>query len=373
MNFSGIILEWYKKNRRELPWRRTNDPYGIWISEVILQQTRISQGLGYYVKFMEAFPDVETLAAAREDEVLKLWQGLGYYSRARNLHQAAKDIVGKMGGTFPGSYEELLKLKGVGNYTASAIASICFGEPYAVVDGNVSRVIARLYGVEEAINSSTGSRIITTLADELMKEDASDPGTHNQAMMEFGALQCVPVSPICGECPLETHCMARLSNRVEMLPVKNSGRRPAERWMYFYICVCDGETILTRRDGNDIWKSLYQFPLVETGKMLVEEELTGVRLDEVLGNETPGTPGRNNIRVEHISEPIRHQLTHRTIHARFIHVRMKKLPHPLPAKWLRIPLEDLDDYPVPRLIHRYMESAKFLYLVIHNNEHNPCL
>ncbi|MFH0755669.1 MAG: A/G-specific adenine glycosylase [Bacteroidota bacterium] len=373
MNFSGIILEWYKKNRRELPWRLTSDPYCIWISEVILQQTRIFQGLGYYIKFMEAFPDVETLAAAGEDEVLKLWQGLGYYSRARNLHQSAKDIVGKMGGTFPGSYKELLKLKGVGTYTASAIASICFGEPYAVVDGNVSRVIARLCGVEEAINSSTGSRIITSLADRLMKEACTDPGTHNQAMMEFGALQCVPVSPVCGECPLETRCVARLSGRVENLPVKNSGKRPAERWMYFYICVCDGVTILTRRDGNDIWKSLYQFPLVETGNLLDEMQLTGIRLDEVLGIETQDTPAGTDIRVEQISESIRHQLTHRTIHARFIHVRMKKLPHPLPAKWIVIPLEELENYPVPRLIHRYMESSKFSYLVNRNNEHNLCL
>jgi len=212
MNFGGIIYEWYKKNRRDLPWRRTSDPYLVWISEVILQQTRVSQGLKYYNNLVKVFPDVTSLAEAEEDRVLKLWQGLGYYSRARNMHRAAKDLVEKHRGKMPKTYDGLLEMKGVGTYTASAIASICFGEEIAVVDGNVARVIARLYGVEEAVNGTAGKRIIDSLAAELMAQSMgkssgnkagqySDPGTHNQAMMEFGALHCVPVSPSCGKCP----------------------------------------------------------------------------------------------------------------------------------------------------------------------------
>ena len=355
MKFGGIIRGWYKKNKRDLPWRRIHDPYRVWISEVILQQTRISQGLEYYNRFVGAFPDVESLARAEADDVLKLWQGLGYYSRARNLHQAAKAVVEEWAGVFPGTYKELLKLKGVGNYTASAIASICFGERSAVVDGNVARVIARLYGVEEAINSGAGNRIVSALADELIKEGAPDPGTHNQAMMEFGALQCVPVSPRCGACPLENHCQARLSGRVDLLPKKRPGKKPVDRYLYYYIILYKGEAILTRREENDIWKSLYQFPLLEAGSPVGEEELAGKMLFQLINHGA-------SVRVEKISETIRHQLTHRNIHARFIHVRPDSLPHPLPANWMRVPLHELEKYPVPRLIHRYMESAKFSYL-----------
>ena len=362
MKFAGIIRGWYKKNKRELPWRLSRDPYRIWISEVILQQTRISQGLDYYNSFVRAFPDVEHLAQATEDEVLILWQGLGYYSRARNLHQAAKDVVGKMDGVIPDTYEELLKLKGVGTYTASAIASICFGERSAVVDGNVARVIARLYGVEEAINSGAGGRIVSALAAEEMKEAGDDPGMHNQAMMEFGALQCVPVSPRCEACPMEKHCQARLSGRVDKLPVKRPARKALERWMYFYIISCEGETILTRREENDIWKSLYQFPLHKTGSQQDEEKLAGEMLEEVIGRHQDGASVPDFIRVVKISEPIRHQLTHRTIYARFIHVKLDKLPHPLPLNWIRVPLEEVGKYPVPRLINRYMESSNFSYL-----------
>lgn len=352
MKIDGKILRWYEKNRRELPWRATRDPYHVWLSEVILQQTRVSQGLDYYYRFLAAFPDVTALAAASEDEVLKLWQGLGYYSRARNLHQAAREIVNGRGGKLPETYAGWLKVKGVGAYTASAIASICFGEPRAVVDGNVSRVIARLYGVESPVNSSEGAKEIAALADDLL--DAHDPGTHNQAMMEFGALQCVPRGPDCHPCPVNDHCNAHLSGRVELLPVKRPKKKPVDRYLYYYIMVHGQETMLTRREEADIWQSLYQFPAVDSEEPIGEEELLSCRIRKLLKGVPP-----EKIKIRKISATIRHQLTHRTIHARFIHLDPGRWPKPLPEGWIPILTKNLDDFPVPRLINRYMEVVKF--------------
>ncbi|MGW8315652.1 MAG: A/G-specific adenine glycosylase [Bacteroidales bacterium] len=352
MKIGGKIRAWYEKNQRDLPWRGTHDPYRIWLSEVILQQTRVDQGLDYYYRFLSAFPDVAALAAASEDEVLKLWQGLGYYSRARNLHHAAREIVDAWGGRLPDSYEGWLKVKGVGAYTASAIASICFGEPHAVVDGNVSRVIARLYGVESPVDSTEGAKEIAALADCLLNR--KDPGTHNQAMMEFGALQCVPRGPDCNCCTVRRDCQAFLSGRVELLPVKRPKKRPVDRFFYYYIMVRGRETILTRREENDIWRSLYQFPVVESEEPLGEEELLGCRVRKLLKDVAP-----EKITIRSISDSIRHQLTHRTIHARFIHVDTERWPRPMPDGWIPILTRNLDDFPVPRLINRYMEVVKF--------------
>lgn len=366
-----IIREWYEKNRRDLPWRSASDPYRILLSEVILQQTRISQGINYYHRFLETFPDVKALAEAEEEQVLKVWQGLGYYSRARNLHQAAGQIVRQFGGKLPGNYNHLLGLKGVGPYTAAAIASICFGEPRAVVDGNVARVLSRLYGVEDAVNSTAGARSIARLADELLDRD--DPGTHNQAIMEFGALQCIPSKPDCPACPLNASCIALHTGRVERLPVKNRGRKPVERWMYFYIIRCGREIILTRRGTDDIWGGLYQFPLVESGTELGDEEILR-RLQTLLNGNHPGPvvpsgaapvlpgPGHPERTIEKISRTIRHQLTHRSLRARFIHVTIDRWPEPLPAEWTKISSGRLDDFPVPRLINRYMEVVRNSYL-----------
>ncbi|MCD4710125.1 MAG: A/G-specific adenine glycosylase [Bacteroidales bacterium] len=362
MKFGETIRRWFEKNRRELPWRQTSDPYNIWISEVMLQQTRVGQGIGYYKRFIDAFPDVHSLALAGENEVLKIWQGLGYYSRARNLHRAARDIVELKEGQFPRTYNNLLELKGVGPYTAAAIASICFGEAKAVVDGNVSRVIARLYGVDEPINRPAGGKQIALLAQELMEEGTDehpctvhepsgtfDPGNHNQAMMEFGALQCVPVSPHCEECPLAHHCNAMLTDRVEHLPVKIPGKRPVDRWFYFYIITSNGETILEKRGDTDIWQSLYQFPMVECKAPLTEQEMM---------EEMKGIFKDRHVCFQSFSGPIRHQLTHRTIHARFIHVEVSPLNSGLPLEWIIVPIDQIDKYPVPRLIHRYLESVK---------------
>ena len=255
-----------------------------------------------------------------------------------------------MGGQLPRSYDGLIKLKGVGNYTASAIASICFGEPRAVVDGNVSRVIARLFGVEDPINSSVGIKRIASLAQALLDKD--DPGNHNQAIMEFGALQCLPLSPDCATCPLFHSCEARRTGRVGQLPVKIPKRKPVERWMYFYIFICNGETLFTKRGTDGIWKSLYQFPMVESDVPLSDEEMLGTTLDQLIQGAGYGAT------IRKVSDPIRHQLTHRTLHARFIHVETGILPDPLPAAWIKISLEQIDDFPVPRLIHRYMEVTK---------------
>lgn len=356
MKIDGIIRAWYEKNKRELPWRDTRDPYKIWISEVILQQTRVNQGLNYYLDFIKRFPDVNSLARASEDKVLKLWQGLGYYSRARNLHQAAKYVVEKMEGQLPRSYDGLIKLKGVGKYTASAIASICFDEPRAVVDGNVSRVIARLYGVEDPINGSAGIKRIASLAQELL--DKNDPGNHNQAIMEFGAQQCVPLSPDCSTCPLFHPCEARRTGRVEQLPVKIPKRKPVEQWMYFYIFICNGETLFTRRGTDGIWSSLYQFPMVESDVPLSDEEMLGGVWDKLIRGVEERSLWSDQLTIRKVSDSILHQLTHRTLHARFIHVETGILPDPLPAEWIKISLEQLDDFPVPRLIHRYLEVAK---------------
>lgn len=367
MKIGRKIHEWYKKNKRDLPMRRTKDPYRIWIAEVIFQQTRINQGLSYYLEFIEAFPDIHSLASAREEEVLKKWQGLGYYNRARNLHGAAKYVDTVLGGRIPGSYDELLGLKGVGKYTAAAIASFCYGEPVAAVDGNVSRVIARLFGVEEPVSSSRGAGLIQSLAGEML--DRKDPGTHNQAMIEFGALQCVPSSPDCPACPLSGECDAFLNHRVDRLPVKTKKAEPVDRWMYFFIFSCEGETILEKRGDRDIWKSLYHFPVVETPSPRPEEEVMGKMMSLLLShgngmdqNEKapPQTAETDQVMVSHKpSETIRHQLSHLTIHARFIRVELNFLPYSLPLGWIRVPPGQMDHYPVPRLMERYMESAKF--------------
>jgi A/G-specific adenine glycosylase len=389
MNFGGIIRGWYEKNKRDLPWRHTSDPYRIWLSEVILQQTRVAQGLGYYNRFIDTFPDVASLAAAPGDEVLKLWQGLGYYSRARNLHEAARDIVMNREGKFPSTCQELLKLKGVGEYTAAAIASLCYGEPVAAVDGNVARVIARIFGVEEPVNTQAGSRIIATLAQELLEEDFppgegstgaqtpqknspdTGPGLHNQAMIDFGALICVPSHPDCPACPLNDHCQAWLTGKVDSLPVKKPKKKPVERWMYFYIVTDGSRVILSRRGNGDIWKSLYQFPVLETDSPLSAGEIPA-RLQPVL--QDGRSPADQSVRepaalygilpgsrILHISAPVKHLLSHRTLHASFIHVRVDRLPELPPGPVappgnFAVPLGELHKYPVPRLIDRYLED-----------------
>ncbi len=272
MSFSKSLIQWYLQNKRDLPWRKTIAPYKIWLSEIMLQQTRVAQGLPYFLKFTEAFPTVQDMATAPEEQVLKLWQGLGYYSRARNLHATAKQVTFEMGGDFPGSYEGLLKLKGVGDYTAAAIASIAYGEPVPVVDGNVYRVLARYFGIETDISSSGAKKQFTEVAASLLPKD--DAANFNQAMMEFGALQCVPKNPDCSVCIFNTECAAYLTGRVDKLPVKLKKTKVTNRFFnYLIIKDAAGNTVVNKRTAKGIWRNLYEFPLIETESELDLEEV----------------------------------------------------------------------------------------------------
>ena len=257
-----ILLDWYAREGRDLPWRRTRDPYRIWLSEVILQQTRVAQGMEYYLRFTERFPDVASLAAAPEDEVLKLWQGLGYYSRARNLRAAAREVVERFGGVFPRSLDDVRSLRGVGDYTAAAICSAAYDAPCAVVDGNVYRVLSRLFDLAEPIDATAGKRAFACLAQSQL--DAAHPGRYNQAIMDFGAIQCTPASPRCEACPLSESCLALAAGTVADRPVKRGKTRVRDRW-FNYLHVASGDRVLLhRREGRDIWQGLYEFPLIET-------------------------------------------------------------------------------------------------------------
>ena len=259
-NISDILLDWYARHGRDLPWRRTRDPYRIWLSEVILQQTRVAQGMDYYLRFTERFPDVGSLAAAPEDEVLKLWQGLGYYSRACNLHAAARQVAERFGGVFPRSYDEVRSLRGVGDYTAAAVCSAAYDAPCAVLDGNVFRVLARLFDIDLPIDSTAGKRTFAELAQTQL--DMRCPGRYNQAVMDFGALQCTPAQPGCADCPLAARCLALAAGTVAERPVKQAKTKVRDRWFNYLHVTCGDRTLLRRRGEGDIWQGLYEFPTV---------------------------------------------------------------------------------------------------------------
>lgn len=335
------LLSWYADNKRELPWRDHPDAYAVWISEIILQQTRVAHGLDYFCRFMARFPRVEDLAAADEDEVLKLWQGLGYYSRARNLHAAARAIATR--GSFPGTYEEIRALRGVGDYTAAAIASIAFGLPYAVVDGNVYRVLSRHFGIDTPIDSTAGRKEFRELAQALL--DKRRPGLYNQALMDFGAMQCTPQAPRCLCCPMADSCAALQQGRVDSLPVK--ARRAAVRHRYFaYICIRSaGHIFLHRRPAGDIWQGLYEPFLVEFDHAPAEEE---VYAHEAVGAVLPaGTP------LVPVAKGLSHVLTHRHLHADFY---VAEVPAGVVVPgYMPVAEASLADYAVPRLVERFWE------------------
>lgn len=267
MIFSKILTHWYSNNKRDFPWRQTKDPFRIWLSEIILQQTQVKQGLPYYEAFVSTYSTVFELANANESDVLKLWQGLGYYSRARNLHATAKYIANECDGIFPNNYKDLLKLKGIGDYTASAISSICFNEVSAVVDGNVYRVLSRYFGIETPINSAKGIKEFKQLAQELI--DKNKPAEFNQAIMEFGAIQCKPSNPDCSVCPFNSSCVALQKNMIGLLPIKLKANKVKKRYFNFLVFVSTNrKTILEKREGKGIWQNLYQFPLIESDKSL---------------------------------------------------------------------------------------------------------
>ena len=346
-DFVDQIHTWYAGNKRDLPWRTTNDPYIVWVSEIILQQTRVVQGIDYFYRFVEKFPSVSVLAQASEDEVLKLWQGLGYYSRARNLHYTAKYIHSELNGTFPFDYESIIKLKGIGEYTAAAIASISFRLPYAVIDGNVYRVLSRYFGIADPIDTNEGKKVFRDLAAELISD--YDPGVHNQAMMEFGALHCVPTNPDCVQCPVNSFCHAYLNGTVDKLPVKRNKTKVRERYFNYYV-VSLGETVfLKKRTSNDIWRNLYEFPMIETktdepkGKMLEQEFVSNIGMFE-------------EMEINEITEWNTHLLSHQRIFFRFFvfHVSGEKK---ISSYLIKVNKKDIFNFAVPKLLENFINNS----------------
>lgn len=346
---SRIWTDWYQTHKRELPWRETTNPYLIWISEIILQQTRVIQGMSYFLRFTERFPGIQTLAAATEDEVLKYWQGLGYYSRARNLHAAARDIMNRFNGTFPSAYEDIRSLKGIGDYTAAAIISSAWNRPYPVVDGNVYRVLSRLFALEVPIDTNKGKKVFAELAMELL--DPTNARLHNQAIMEFGALQCVPQNPDCRQCPLMDRCLAFANNTVQHYPVKQHKTKTRDRYLHYFHIRHKGKTWLHRRSGKDIWAGLYEFPLIETDSdmdfSLLQQTAAFSRLFANCGNLT--------FSIHRPKE--KHILSHQILYATFYRVEIEQESKILNT-YLCIAEEEIEQYAVPRLIHVYMENLE---------------
>lgn len=345
LRLSSILIDWYNINKRDLPWRNTTNPYLIWLSEVILQQTRVDQGYSYYNKFADRYPTVELLANAEEDEVLKLWQGLGYYSRARNLHSTAKFIVNEYNGVFPSIYKDVLGLKGIGEYTAAAIVSFAYNQPYAVVDGNVYRVLSRIFAMDEPIDSGSGKRVFSELATTLL--DKSNAGLHNQAIMEFGALQCTPVSPDCINCPASTLCLAYARGEVDRYPVKAGKTKTRNRYFNYFDIRVGGFMYLHKRTDKDIWQGLYELPLVESDKDLIGD---GLYEEEGFRNLFP----RGELQIKYITK-MKHVLSHQTIYAMFYQVEISENLL-VDERYLKIKVDEVDLYPVSRLSHKYLEA-----------------
>ncbi len=333
MPFTETLLHWYIDNRRSLPWRGERDVYKIWVSEIILQQTRISQGWDYYLRFINTFPSVKTLAEADEAEVLRVWQGLGYYSRARNMHAAAKSIMEQYGGRFPSDYNNIRQLKGIGDYTAAAICSFAYGLPYPAVDGNVLRIISRVFGLHDNIMEGETKKNITELCAKLIK--GTNPADFNQALMDFGSLQCVPKNPSCGICPLQNECYAYKNDEVELLPVNIKNIKVKQRHFHFFVYVINNQILIEKREANDIWKNLYQLPMMETN--------TNKKLKHKLLYQT------------------KHQLTHQTLHARFYEVSDTSILPSASGERFAIEIEKLNNYAFPQLIvnffKRYIDNS----------------
>ncbi len=346
-DFVQYIFNWYIKNKRDLPWRQTNNPYYIWISEIILQQTRVEQGTAYYLRFIEKFPTVEKLAAANEDEVLKIWQGLGYYSRARNMHSAARQIIESYNGKFPENYDEIRSLKGIGAYTAAAVSSIAFNLPYPAVDGNVYRVLSRYFGITVPVDTGKGKNEFYHVATELISD--KNPGFHNQAFMEFGALQCIPKSPNCKMCPVVQTCFAFQNKMVNQLPVKSKKAKQKDRFFYYFFIEVGNSTFLEKRTGNDIWQNLYQFPLFESEKELRDEE--------ALQNENFPILNSCSYTIKNITGTKKHVLSHQIIYARLIHVQLNDCTC-LNGNFIQVNKKDISTFAVPRLVELFLHELK---------------
>ena len=343
-NLNKNLLFWYTQNKRDLPWRSTMEPYKIWVSEIILQQTKVKQGLQYYYNFIDAFPDISSLAVAPIDELMKIWQGLGYYNRAINMHEAAKQIINDYNGVFPKSFKELLKLKGVGKYTAGAIASIAYNEKAPVVDGNVFRVLSRLFGTDKAIDLADSYEFYANKALKLMGN--CNPGTFNQAVMELGALICTP-NPDCNNCPLQKHCIAFKSDLQKELPVRIKKKSSSLRFFNYIFISFENEVLVRKRSENDIWKGLYDFPLIESEIILDQHSFLKSKLfHDFINNDEFVLLG--------VSKQIKVKLTHQTLFVNFYRIQLKKYPsHFLNCRWVKI--SELSKLAVPACISEFLK------------------
>ena len=342
------IFSWYEKNKRNFPWRNLShsDPYKIWVSEIILQQTRIEQGLPYYESFIARFPDVFSLAKASEDEVLRLWQGLGYYSRARNMHHTAKIIVKEFNGSFPGSFKELLSLKGIGNYTASLIASVCFNLPFPVLDGNVYRILSRLSASSIPIDSTEGKKYFLSLSEILI--DPRKPGDFNEALMDLGSMICQPATPACNICPLTKFCLAFRNGNPEDFPVKSAKKPVKTRYLHYFLIKSGQSVVLLKRSGNDIWKNMFEFPLIETtqeAEIQLNEALTVLKIR------------KGKLKFLYSKT---HILTHRKLIIYFYELsEINFIENTKPVEWLKVPFSEIKKYALPKPI---LEATEILLM-----------
>lgn len=344
-SYRKALTVWYNHTKRELPWRESSDPYKIWVSEVVLQQTRVQQGLDYYRAFLQIFPDVKSLALAPEEEVLKVWQGLGYYSRARNMHHAARTILSEHEGIFPNDYHAIRKLKGIGDYTAAAIASISFGLPYAVVDGNVFRVLSRLFGISTPIDSSTGKKEFYNLAQLML--DTNHPGEFNQSLMELGSIQCLPTQPLCLTCPLSHKCHAYINRSVASFPVKSKQVKQKDRYLNYLYLHHSKKLFLEKREGKDIWQNMYQFPLIETTVPSSPEEVISSDAWREFFKDLTFT-------IETVFPERIHLLTHQRLHIRFFSISLDGTA--MPDSLIAVELDEIARYPVPKPVENFLKE-----------------
>lgn len=347
--FATSLLSWHAQIDRKLPWKDSNDPYKIWLSEIIMQQTRVAQGTPYYLKFIEAFPTIVDLANAEEGQVMKLWQGLGYYSRARNLHYTAKTVRDQYQGVFPNKYDDILALKGIGKYTAAAISSFAFGNEYPVVDGNVIRLISRFFGITEAIDTTPGLKKIHSLAEKLIQ--GSNPAHYNQAIMDFGALVCTPKSPNCQQCPFQDNCLAYKNDQIAIIPFKSKKIKKKTRYFHFLqITDQEGNTLLNYRAKKDIWQSLYDFPLIENDS--AETILISQIKDFLINNF-----GCSIIDLKQPTKVYKHILSHQTLFGQFYKIQVDEITKDT-NPFIRIKIEDMESYAFPVLISNYLKEEK---------------
>lgn len=346
MDFAGEIIEWYKVNKRDLPWRSTTDPYIIWLSEIIMQQTRVEQGTPYFIRFAEKYPTVADFASAREDEILKLWQGLGYYSRGRNMHHTARLVMEEHAGYFPSDYESLIRLKGVGEYTAAAISSFSSDEARAVVDGNVFRLLSRFFGIDIPVNSGKGKKAFTELANELI--DKSRPGIYNQAAMEFGSLVCRPRNPACQDCVLRQGCEAYRTGRINELPVKLKTGKTRDRYFNYVLASSSRGILMNKRGPGDIWENLYELPLFETAELYEPGDL-------VNSEQFKNTFG-HQARIRSVTKPPVHILSHQKLYATFIEIENYSEQFAPESGWFYVKMDDIEKMAQPKLIFQFFKK-----------------